>query len=93
MHHAEPVVLLLMLVAGLVIVANKLALPYPVLLVLGGLALSFVPFLPVIRLDPTWSSFSFSCRRCFIPRRFSLRGGIFGATCARFFFSPSGSFS
>ena len=42
MHHAEPVVLLFVLVAGLVILANKLAVPYPVLLVLGGLALSFV---------------------------------------------------
>nr|MBA3651864.1 Na+/H+ antiporter [Chthoniobacterales bacterium] len=52
MHHAEPVVLLLVLVAGLVVLANKLKVPYPVLLVLGGLALSFVPFLPVIRLDP-----------------------------------------
>ncbi len=52
MHHVEPIVLLLMLVAALVIVANKFAIPYPVLLVLGGLGLSFVPVLPVIRLDP-----------------------------------------
>ncbi len=59
MHHVEPVVLLLVLVAGLVIVANKLAVPYPVLLVLGGLALSFVPFLPVIRLDPNLALFFF----------------------------------
>ena len=59
MHHVEPVVLLLVLVAGLVIVANKLAVPYPVLLVLGGLALSFVPFLPVIRLDPNLVLFFF----------------------------------
>ena len=59
MHHAEPVVLLFVLVAGLVILANKWAVPYPVLLVLGGLALSFVPFLPVIRLDPTLVLFFF----------------------------------
>jgi monovalent cation/hydrogen antiporter len=59
MHYAEPVVLLLMLVAGLVIVANKLAVPYPVLLVLGGLALSFVPFLPVVRLNPDLVLFFF----------------------------------
>jgi CPA1 family monovalent cation:H+ antiporter len=44
MHHAEPVVLLLVLMAVLVIVAQKSAIPYPVLLVLGGLSLSFVPF-------------------------------------------------
>ena len=59
MHHAEPVVLLFVLVAGLVILANKLEVPYPVLLVLGGLALSFIPFLPVIRLDPNLVLFFF----------------------------------
>ena len=59
MNHVEPVVLLLVLVATLVIVANKFAIPYPVLLVLGGLALSFVPFLPVIRLDPELVFFFF----------------------------------
>ncbi len=59
MHHAEPVVLLLVLVAGLVILANKWSVPYPVVLVLGGLALSFVPFLPVIRLDPNLVLFFF----------------------------------
>ena len=59
MHHAEPVVLLLVLVAGLVILAHRWAVPYPVVLVLGGLALSFVPFLPVIRLDPDLVLFFF----------------------------------
>ncbi|HEV8422980.1 MAG TPA: cation:proton antiporter, partial [Chthoniobacterales bacterium] len=59
MHHAEPVVLLLVLVAGLVVLANKWAIPYPVVLVLGGLALSFVPFLPIIRLDPDLVLFFF----------------------------------
>ncbi len=59
MHQVEPIVLLLMLVAALVIVANKFAIPYPVLLVLGGLGLSFVPLLPVIRLDPELVFFLF----------------------------------
>jgi CPA1 family monovalent cation:H+ antiporter len=59
MHHVEPVVLLLVLVAGLVVVANRLQVPYPVLLVLGGLVLSFIPFLPVIRLDPDLVLFFF----------------------------------
>ena len=59
MHHAEPVVLLLVLMAVLVIVAQKSAVPYPVLLVLGGLSLSFVPVLPVIRLDPNLVLFFF----------------------------------
>ena len=59
MHHAEIVVLLLVLVAGLVIVANRWAIPYPVLLVLGGLVLSFLPWRPVIRLDPNLVLFFF----------------------------------
>src|SRR6201982_550138 len=59
MHHAELVVLLLVLVAGLVIIANKWAIPYPVLLVLGGLALSFLPWRPVVRLDPNLVLFFF----------------------------------
>ena len=59
MHHVEPVVLVLCFVAALVIIANKVAIPYPMLLVLGGLALSFVPILPVIRLDPELVFFLF----------------------------------
>ncbi|MGI8890690.1 MAG: Na+/H+ antiporter [Chthoniobacterales bacterium] len=59
MHHAEPVVFLLVLVAVLVVLAQKLRVPYPVLLVLGGLSLSFVPFLPTIRLDPNLVLFFF----------------------------------
>ena len=43
MHQAEIIVALLLLVAMIVVVANKLALPYPVILVLSGLALSFIP--------------------------------------------------
>ncbi|HEY2801330.1 MAG TPA: Na+/H+ antiporter [Chthoniobacterales bacterium] len=59
MQQIAPIVLLLMFVAALVIVANKFRIPYPVLLVLGGLALSFVPILPVIRLDPELVFFFF----------------------------------
>ncbi len=52
MHQAEIVVLLLALVAALVVVAQKLDLPYPVVLVLAGLGLSFVPRLPAVQLNP-----------------------------------------
>jgi CPA1 family monovalent cation:H+ antiporter len=52
MHQAELFVLLFMLVAGLVVVARKIQVPYPVFLVLSGLALSFIPHLPEIRLSP-----------------------------------------
>ncbi|MGI8432477.1 MAG: Na+/H+ antiporter [Chthoniobacterales bacterium] len=59
MHQVEPILLVLLFVAALVIIANKVAVPYPVVLVLGGLALSFVPILPVIRLDPELVFFLF----------------------------------
>jgi Na+/H+ antiporter len=52
MQQAETIVLLLALVAALVVVAKKFGVPYPVLLVMGGLALSFVPHLPEVRLNP-----------------------------------------
>src|SRR6202163_547426 len=52
MQQAETIVLLLGLVAALVSVAQSTQLPYPVVLVLAGLALSFVPHLPDVRLNP-----------------------------------------
>ena len=52
MHQAETVVLLLALVAALVVIAQKIELPYPVVLVLAGLALSFIPHLPDVKLNP-----------------------------------------
>src|SRR5216684_4128892 len=59
MHQAEIIVLLFAAVAGLAVVARKLALPYPVVLVLAGLALSFIPHLPQVRLDPNLVFFFF----------------------------------
>src|SRR3954462_10208586 len=52
MQQAEIVVLLFTMVAALVLVARRLAIPYPVLLVLGGLGLSLIPRLPGLRLQP-----------------------------------------
>jgi CPA1 family monovalent cation:H+ antiporter len=52
MQAVEIVVGLLILLALLVVVADKLALPYPVILVLSGLSLSFIPGLPTVRLNP-----------------------------------------
>src|SRR6266516_627364 len=52
MHQAEIIVLLLTAVGVLAVVAHKIALPYPIVLVLGGLALSFVPRLPAVNLNP-----------------------------------------
>src|ERR1700736_6208109 len=52
MNPAEVICTLLIVVATLAIVARKVALPYPVLLVIGGLALGFVPGLPAVELEP-----------------------------------------
>jgi CPA1 family monovalent cation:H+ antiporter len=43
---------LFVLVAGLNVVAHRLSIPYPIVLVLGGLALGAVPGLPNVTLDP-----------------------------------------
>ena len=39
-------------VGVLAVLAHKITLPYPIVLVLGGLALSFVPRLPAVNLNP-----------------------------------------
>lgn len=52
MHQAEIIVLLFTVVVAAVLFARKVALPYPAVLVLVGLALSFIPHLPEVRLDP-----------------------------------------
>jgi monovalent cation/hydrogen antiporter len=52
MYEVELVLVLLAIIAVLVSVAGRLSLPYPIVLVVGGLLLGFVPGLPVIELDP-----------------------------------------
>jgi monovalent cation/hydrogen antiporter len=53
LHGIEPLLLALMVaVAGLSILARLVRVPYPILLVLGGLALGFVPGMPVVELPP-----------------------------------------
>src|SRR2546430_17649549 len=52
MHQAEIIVLLLTVVGVLAVLAHKIALPYPIVLVVGGLALSFVPRLPAVNPNP-----------------------------------------
>ncbi len=43
---------ILVAVAALLVVAYRTRLPYPILLVLGGLAIGFVPGVPRVRLNP-----------------------------------------
>jgi monovalent cation/hydrogen antiporter len=53
LHEIEPLLLALMIaVAGLSILARVVGVPYPILLVLGGLALGFVPGMPAVELPP-----------------------------------------
>jgi CPA1 family monovalent cation:H+ antiporter len=46
------VIVLLGAVLALVTLASRVPIPYPIFLVLGGLALSFVPIVAPVRLDP-----------------------------------------
>lgn len=52
MPHIEIILILLLAVAVLAIVARRTGVPYPILLVLGGALLGFVPGLPQIELAP-----------------------------------------
>lgn len=51
-HTVEVILLLFLAVAALATLAQRLRIPYPILLTLGGLALSFVPRLPHVELTP-----------------------------------------
>jgi monovalent cation/hydrogen antiporter len=48
----ELILVLLVVAAALAIAAQRLKIPYPILLVLGGLGLAFVPGLPAVKIDP-----------------------------------------
>jgi Na+/H+ antiporter len=53
LHNLEPLLLALMVaVAGLSVLARAVGVPYPILLVLGGLVLGFVPGMPLVELPP-----------------------------------------
>jgi Na+/H+ antiporter len=53
LHHLELVLLVLMvLVAALAALARTLRAPYPIVLVMGGLAISLLPNLPQVSLNP-----------------------------------------
>ncbi|WP_337965251.1 Na+/H+ antiporter [uncultured Flavobacterium sp.] len=44
--------ILVIVILLLIMLSNKIKVAYPVLLVLGGLAISFIPGIPVLRIDP-----------------------------------------
>src|SRR5580704_1878599 len=52
-HSAELILLLLMiLVVALATLAKRLETPYPIVMVIGGLIISFVPHVPKVALNP-----------------------------------------
>jgi len=51
-HHLELILILLGAAAALELLAHKIGVPHPVLLVLGGLGLALTPGLPRIEMDP-----------------------------------------
>jgi len=52
LSQLQTVMMLLVAVIALVTIARRVLIPYPIFLVLGGLVLSLVPHVPVVRLDP-----------------------------------------
>ena len=52
LHQLEIIILLLAVVLLLTTVAQKLVVPYPILLVIGGLILGLIPGIPTVTLSP-----------------------------------------
>ncbi len=52
MPELEVILVLLAAVAALATLARRIGVPYPILLVLGGLVLAFIPGLPRVELEP-----------------------------------------
>src|SRR6266508_490643 len=52
MKPVEALVLLMCAVVGVVLAGRRLKIPYPIALVIGGLCISVVPGLPVVRIEP-----------------------------------------
>src|SRR4051812_37848436 len=52
MREFEAVLVSLLAVAIIQLLSRKIEIPYPILLVIGGLILAFIPGLPRIRLQP-----------------------------------------
>jgi monovalent cation/hydrogen antiporter len=52
MNPAELIIGLILAAAILATLARRVGIPYPVLLVLGGLVLGFMPGLPAVRIEP-----------------------------------------
>ena len=54
MSEIEALLLLMSATTLIVAVARGIGIPYPILLVLGGLTIGFIPGIPSIHLDPDY---------------------------------------
>ncbi len=52
MNNIEIIIILMAILAALYSIADKIRISYPILLVLAGLAIGFIPGLPAVVLDP-----------------------------------------
>lgn len=65
MEHIELLVFgLLVAISGLAALARVVQVPYPILLVIGGLVIGFVPGVPEVELDPDLVLLIFLPRSC-----------------------------
>ena len=82
-EHLELVIFgLLVAVAGFVVLSGVLKVPYPILLVVGGLALSLLPGLPTLELPPNLVLMIFLPPLLY-SAAFSLRRATSGPTSGR----------
>src|SRR5438034_4377009 len=96
LHQLEIIIVLLAVVLALTSVARKVLIPYPIILVIGGLVLGVVPGLPTVTLNPDllflvflppilWSAAYFTSLRDFrsnLPTITFLAVGLVAATTA-----------
>ena len=73
---------LLVAVAGLSVLARRLSVPYPIVLVIGGALFGFIPGLPEVKLDPEVVLVVF-LRPSFTVRRSTRTSTTSGPACAR----------
>ena len=52
MENYSVVIILMALMIGLSAMADRIRLPYPVLLIIAGITIGFIPTMPVINLNP-----------------------------------------
>ena len=67
MEKISVIVLLLAVVTALAQLTDKVKIPYPILLVLVGMGLGFMPWLPHIALDPDIVFLLFLKEFCMFP--------------------------